>query len=354
METLLYLLYQAAGLAPMIPLDEKLRPTWLFGKTVHEGCDRAGYYEQGDFADEYGSPKCIVKTRLLGTGRAIATSPSAAGWAASAAVPTSAASASAAPCPAFRTSSCPSWTNRRARSSLRAASALYGKIDARAARFTNNTAEQGAEVAAHAARADHRLSPDHVLGRNWNGYDNQARRRTHRQAQESRRNVLGPDHADRRQSGHLSPRSTSTIAGGRVLQHVVDLPRLQHLHARARTRATRTSSPAAFAASAATITPPARYAQNMAFGIGRPRWREWIINLGEAAEYMFDHNLFQDNLVGVDFCEQMVKETNPGVLAKAETTQSPHAERARLSAPSPTSCARSIRSRASSIAKLCR
>src|SRR5581483_9949755 len=41
METVLYLLYQAAGLAPLIPLDEQLRPTWLFGKTVHEGCDRA-------------------------------------------------------------------------------------------------------------------------------------------------------------------------------------------------------------------------------------------------------------------------------------------------------------------------
>ncbi|PZR88193.1 MAG: hydrogenase expression protein HypE, partial [Candidatus Nephthysia bennettiae] len=40
METFLYLLYQVAGLAPMIPLDDALRPTWLFGKTVHEGCDR--------------------------------------------------------------------------------------------------------------------------------------------------------------------------------------------------------------------------------------------------------------------------------------------------------------------------
>src|SRR3954452_21247625 len=65
-ETLLYLLYHAAGLAPMIPLDDKLRPTWLFGKTVHEGCDRAGYYEQGDFANEYGSPKCIVKLGCWG------------------------------------------------------------------------------------------------------------------------------------------------------------------------------------------------------------------------------------------------------------------------------------------------
>jgi hydrogenase small subunit len=66
METVLYLLYQAAGLAPMIPLDEQLRPTWLFGKTVHEGCDRAGYYEQADFATEYGSPKCIVKLGCWG------------------------------------------------------------------------------------------------------------------------------------------------------------------------------------------------------------------------------------------------------------------------------------------------
>ena len=44
----------------------QLRPTWLFGKTVHEGCDRAGYYEQGDFATEYGSPKCIVKLGCWG------------------------------------------------------------------------------------------------------------------------------------------------------------------------------------------------------------------------------------------------------------------------------------------------
>src|SRR5262245_47760958 len=70
----------------------------------------------------------------------------------------------------------------------------------------------------------------------------------------------------------------------------------------------------------------ANYAQNMAFGVKPPHLAEWIVNLGEAAEYMFDHNLFQDNLVGVDFCEQMVKETNPGVLARADRTQAPHAD----------------------------
>jgi hydrogenase small subunit len=66
METLLWLLQQAAGLAPTIPLDEQLRPTWLFGKTVHEGCDRAAYYEQGDFAQDYNSPKCQVKIGCWG------------------------------------------------------------------------------------------------------------------------------------------------------------------------------------------------------------------------------------------------------------------------------------------------
>lgn len=70
----------------------------------------------------------------------------------------------------------------------------------------------------------------------------------------------------------------------------------------------------------------ATYAQNMAFNVRPPALGEWIINLGEAAEYMFDHNIFQDNLVGVDFCEQMVKETNPGVWAKAQTTEAPHAK----------------------------
>jgi hydrogenase large subunit len=67
------------------------------------------------------------------------------------------------------------------------------------------------------------------------------------------------------------------------------------------------------------------YAQNMAFGVRPPALGEWIVNLGEAAEYMFDHNIYQDNLVGVDFCEQMVRETNPGVWEKAQKTDAPHA-----------------------------
>ncbi|HKP13516.1 MAG TPA: nickel-dependent hydrogenase large subunit [Blastocatellia bacterium] len=71
----------------------------------------------------------------------------------------------------------------------------------------------------------------------------------------------------------------------------------------------------------------ATYAQNMAFGVRPPALGEWIVNLGEAAEYMFDHNIFQDNLVGVDFCEQMVKETNPSVWDKAQNTSAPNADK---------------------------
>jgi hydrogenase large subunit len=67
------------------------------------------------------------------------------------------------------------------------------------------------------------------------------------------------------------------------------------------------------------------YAQNMAYGVKPPHIAEWMINLGEAAEYMFDHNIFQENLVGVDFCEKMVRETNPGVWDKAERAEAPHA-----------------------------
>ena len=33
---------------------------------LHAGFDRGGYYEQADFADTYGSPKCIVKLGCSG------------------------------------------------------------------------------------------------------------------------------------------------------------------------------------------------------------------------------------------------------------------------------------------------
>ena len=102
--------------------------------------------------------------------------------------------------------------------------------------------------------------------------------------------------------------------------------------------ATPTSSPAASAASAGTTTPPSVYNQNMAYGVRPPHLGEWIINLGESAECMFDHNIFQENLVGVDYCERMVKETNPGVLEQANAPR-PRTPPTTATGPSATSCA---------------
>ncbi len=66
METLLYLLRQVAGKAPMIPLDPQGRPEWLFSDTAHEGCGRGGYYEQAQFSDVPGGAHCIVKLGCWG------------------------------------------------------------------------------------------------------------------------------------------------------------------------------------------------------------------------------------------------------------------------------------------------
>ena len=63
--------------------------------------------------------------------------------------------------------------------------------------------------------------------------------------------------------------------------------------------------------------------QNMAYGVKPPPLGDLAFNLAESADYMFDHAIFNDCMANVDFCEQMVKETNPTLLAKAENTPSP-------------------------------
>ena len=66
-EVLLYLALHLAGRAPVPELDDALRPRWLFGRTVREGCNRAGFSEQGKFATEYGDdPRCLVKLGCKG------------------------------------------------------------------------------------------------------------------------------------------------------------------------------------------------------------------------------------------------------------------------------------------------
>src|SRR5262249_4557035 len=60
--TLLFL----QGLGPLPEFDELGRPAWLFGETVHRSCVRAGYYEEGVFAREYGDKECLVELGCWG------------------------------------------------------------------------------------------------------------------------------------------------------------------------------------------------------------------------------------------------------------------------------------------------
>jgi hydrogenase large subunit len=63
--------------------------------------------------------------------------------------------------------------------------------------------------------------------------------------------------------------------------------------------------------------------QNMAYGVKPPKLGDYAYNIAETADFMFDHAIFNDCMANVDFCEQMVKETNPSLLAQAENTPAP-------------------------------
>jgi hydrogenase small subunit len=65
-ETLLCLVLHLAGMGPALDLDEQGRPRWIFGRTVHESCDRAGLAEHGQFSEHYGDGRCLVKLGCKG------------------------------------------------------------------------------------------------------------------------------------------------------------------------------------------------------------------------------------------------------------------------------------------------
>jgi hydrogenase small subunit len=65
-ETVFAVLLFLQGLGPLPTFDELGRPAWLFRATVHHGCTRAGYYEEGIFARQYGDPECLVEIGCWG------------------------------------------------------------------------------------------------------------------------------------------------------------------------------------------------------------------------------------------------------------------------------------------------
>ena len=65
-ETVFAVLLFLQGLGPLPTFDELGRPAWLFRDTVHHGCSRAGFYEEGIFAEHYGDAECLVEIGCWG------------------------------------------------------------------------------------------------------------------------------------------------------------------------------------------------------------------------------------------------------------------------------------------------
>ena len=65
-ETLSAVLQYIDGVAPLPDFDDLGRPAWLFEETVHRHCPKAGYYEEGVFAEEPGDNECLVEIGCWG------------------------------------------------------------------------------------------------------------------------------------------------------------------------------------------------------------------------------------------------------------------------------------------------
>ena len=327
-ETILYLLYQAAGQAPMIPLDEALRPTWLFGATVHEGCDRAGYYEQGDFATEYGSPKCIVKLGCWGP--VVKCNVPKRGWMNGVGgCPNVGGICIGCTMPGFPDKFMPFMDEPPGASVSTMASGLYGAMVRGLRRITLKTVDDEPKWRARATRCSPDTRPKRGNAMAIDETDvetvvpGQHEQELVEMAWDPITRIVGSlgiyTKIDFGNAKVVECHSTSSIFRGYSIFMKGKDPRDAHFI---------TSRICGICGDNHATC--ACYAQNMAFGVEPPALGEWIINLGEAAEYMFDHNIFQENLVGVDFCEKMVAETNPGVLEQANRTEAPHAGAARL------------------------
>lgn len=65
-ETIAAVLLFLQGIGPLPEFDELGRPAWLFTDTVHQGCARAGFFEEGTFAHNYGDKECLVEIGCWG------------------------------------------------------------------------------------------------------------------------------------------------------------------------------------------------------------------------------------------------------------------------------------------------
>ena len=65
-ETMSAVIQYVQNTASLPEFDELGRPAWIFGETVHRHCPKAGYYEEGVFAEEPGDNQCLVEIGCWG------------------------------------------------------------------------------------------------------------------------------------------------------------------------------------------------------------------------------------------------------------------------------------------------
>ena len=222
----MYLVLALAGMAPLPELDDQLRPKWLFGRTVREGCNRAGFTEQGNFATEYGSDhRCLVKLGCKGP--VVKCNVPVRGWINGiGGCPNVGGICMACTMPGFPDKYMPfmdpdPWGNAARELPevhLRARLPLHAQAQPR------EEVRQGAGVASQPGGADQRLREALVRSGHGNSRDS-GREEGRRQG-----DVLGSGDPDRRQPGHPHRDRLREPAGAQVLQHLDDLPRLRHLH----------------------------------------------------------------------------------------------------------------------------
>ena len=353
-ETLTYLLYMATGQAPMIPLDDALRPKWLFGDTVHEGCDRAGYYEQGDFATEYGSPKCIVKLGCWGP--VVKCNVPKRGWINGiGGCPNVGGICIGCTMPGFPDKFMPFMDEPPGGKVSTTASGLYGSVirnlrqHHRQAPWTKNrSGGTGHETRPPERPAPGRCGPLRALHRVARSPKSPRRMLTRRKRDSSMTTIIPEPSHVKRDPGQLVEMAwdpITRIVGSLGIYTKIDFENREVVECHSTSSIFRGYSifmkgkdprDAHFITSRicgicgdnhATCS---CYTQNMAYGVKPPHLGEWIVNLGEAAEYMFDHNIFQENLVGVDYCEKMVSETNPERAGQGREHPGAARRRARL------------------------
>ncbi|BCI89633.1 hypothetical protein NIIDMKKI_48390 [Mycobacterium kansasii] len=329
---------------------------------MHEGCDRAGYYEQGDFATEYGSPKCIVKLGCWGP--VVKCNVPKRGWINGVGgCPNVGGICIGCTMPGFPDKFMPFMDEPPGGKVSTTASGLYGTVirNLRVSRRAPSTRNH-----AGATRA-----PNSPLEPGEPGRRGAATQLSISDGEISMTTIVPEPTTAKREPGQLVEMSwdpITRIVGSLGIYTKIDFENKEVVECHSTSSIFRGYSifmkgkdprDAHFITSRicgicgdnhATCS---CYTQNMAYGVKPPHLGEWLINLGEAAEYMFDHNIFQENLVGVDFCEKMVAETNPGCWPRRRKPRRRTLTRT-ATRPSPRSCARSTRSAASSTGRPCK